>query len=95
MPTAMPTVNVNAGNDGPPSKPRATGISVLGSNFPPGTVVNIKAAGRQGTARVEADGQFDWSFNVRPPLSCGSTVDAVVHGSDGIKVEGNGDVFCP
>jgi hypothetical protein len=96
MPTdATPTVSVNAGNDGPPSKPRSTGISVLGSNFPPGTVVNIKAAGRRGTARVEADGQFDWDFSVRPPLSCGSTVVAVVHGSDGLQVEGQGEVFCP
>ena len=91
----MPTVNVNAGNDGPRSRPPATDISVLGSDFPPGTVVNIKAAGRRGTARVEADGHFDWGVSVRPPLGCGSTVQAVVHGSDGIVVEGQGDVFCP
>ena len=82
MPTAMPTVFVNAGNDGPPNKPRTTGISVMGENFPPGTVVNIKAAGRRGTALVGADGNFDWDFSVRPPLGCGATVQAVVHGSE-------------
>ena len=95
MPTAMPTVFVNAGNDGPPNKPRTTGISVMGENFPPGIVVNIKAAGRRGTALVGADGNFDWDFSVRPPLGCGATVQAVVHGSDGLTVEGEGDVFCP
>jgi hypothetical protein len=51
MPGAMPIVSVDAGNDGP-SLPRGTTISVPGSNFLPGTVVDIevKAAGRRGTA---------------------------------------------
>jgi hypothetical protein len=91
----MPTVFVNAGNDGPPSRGPATGISVIGSDFPPGSVVNIRAAGRHGTASVGADGQFDWDFTVRPALGCGSTVQAVVFGTDGIRVEGEGEVFCP
>ena len=95
MPTAMPTVTVDAGNDVVLPTGRVTGISVFGSDFPPGSVVNIKAAGRRGTASVEADGHFEWSFTVRPPLACGRTVQAVVHGSDGITVEGQGDVFCP
>jgi hypothetical protein len=94
MPTAMPTVKVVAGNDEGSDLHQRTGIQVFGSNFPPGTVVNINAAERQGTARVNADGRFSWSFTVRPALECFSTVDAVVHGSDGIKVVGQGDVFC-
>jgi hypothetical protein len=95
VPNDVPTVNVNAGNDGPPSEHPETGISVLGFNFSPGTTVNIEAAGRRGTAVVKADGQFEWDFSVRPPLGCGSTVSAVVHGSDGIRAEGEGEVFCP
>jgi hypothetical protein len=98
MPTDMPTVNVNAGNEDPPTTKRpSTGIDVIGSNFPPGTEVNIEVDVRRtrSTALVQADGSFDFSFNVRPPLGCGATVTAVVTGSGGIRVEGAGDVFCP
>jgi hypothetical protein len=95
-PTTKPTAFVHAGNDGPHGS-NSTGISVFGSNFPPGTAVNIKAdpPGRQSTALVQADGNFDLNFTVRPQLTCHTTVFAEVQGIDGIKVEARGDVFCP
>ena len=43
----MATLAVDAGNDGPPSL-RATHVSVTGSDFPPGTNVNIKVSGERG-----------------------------------------------
>jgi hypothetical protein len=94
----MPTLEVNAGNDGPPSH-RATDVTVAGSDFPPGTAVNIKvSAGAarplRGTANVRADGSFDWSASYRPKLSCNTAVGAVVHGSDGLQVTASTEVFC-
>ena len=95
--SVKPTVFVNVGNDGPGGSPRPTSLEVGGQNFPPGTAVNItvSAGQRRGTAVVGPDGSFDWSVTIRPPLRCNSTVVASVHGSDGIKVEGEGTVFCP
>jgi hypothetical protein len=93
-----PTVSVNAGNDGAPHKTnKFTAIGVYGSNFPPGSAVNIQIdpAGLRGTADVRADGNFDWNATVRPQLGCGSPVVATVHGSDGLLVTGEDDVFCP
>lgn len=95
----MPTLVVDAGNDGPPSL-RATHVSVTGSDFPPGTNVNIKVSSGptrplRGTADVRADGGFDWSASIRPKLACNAAVTAVVHGSDGIEVTQSTEVFCP
>ena len=93
-----PTVFVNVGNDGPPEgSKRPTSLEVGGQNFPPGTAVNIKvsAGQRRGTAMVGPDGSFDWSISIRPALGCNTTVQATVHGADGIKAEGEGTVFCP
>jgi hypothetical protein len=45
--------------------------------------------------RVHQDTLYCLALMHRPPLGCGATVTAVVTGSDGIKVEGQGDVFCP
>jgi hypothetical protein len=95
--STMPTVGIDAGNDTPgPNRP--TSIGVFGSDFPPGTAVNIKVdAGKvlRGTANVRADGSFDWSATVRPKLACNSSVSVVVHGSDGVEVSAQTDVFCP
>jgi hypothetical protein len=95
----MPTVEVDAGNDGPPSR-RATDVNVAGLGFPPGTTVNIKvtsgaARALRGTAPVRADGSFEWSASFRPKLACQASVTAVTHGSDGIQATGSTDVFCP
>jgi hypothetical protein len=90
---SMPTVKVNAGNDG--SDAETTGISVLGFDFPPDTDVNVKVAGQDGSAHVGADGTFDVEFSVQPPLQCNSIVRAVVLGGNGIEVKGEGNVFCP
>lgn len=90
----MPTVSVDAGNDGPPSL-RATVIGVSGVDFPPGSAVNIAAEGRRGTAQVGPDGAFDWNTLVRPKLACNAAVVAVVHGADGVRVTGETEVFCP
>jgi hypothetical protein len=101
MPTDMPTVSVTANNDGPRGAHNSTAIGVIGSNFPPGTEVNIdlgrhRGTALGGTALVQADGTFGFSPpTIQPPLSCGYTVIAIVTGSDGIRVEGSGDVFCP
>ena len=94
----MPTLEVTAGNDGAPSR-RATEVSVSGSDFPPGTSVNIKvigAGGRslRGTAAVRADGSFNWDAIYRPKLACNATVNAIVHGSDGFSLTANTEVFC-
>jgi hypothetical protein len=96
-PVPVPSVAVSAGNDVAPHKPQYTAIGVYGSNFPPGSAVNIQIdpAGLRGTADVRADGNFDWNGTVRPQLGCGSPVVATVHGSDGIMVTGEDDVFCP
>ena len=93
----MPTVAVDAGNDVAPKKPRYTSVGVSGSDFPPGSAVNIKIdpGNLRGTADVRADGKFDWSGSVRPQLACETHVTATVHGSDGIKVTGEDDVFWP
>jgi len=95
----MPTLVVDAGNDTPGGPNRPTSIGVSGSDFPPGSAVNIKvSAGShtlRGTADVRPDGSFDFSASVRPKLGCNSAVIAVVHGSDGIEVEGRTEVFCP
>jgi hypothetical protein len=74
-----------------------TSIGVSGSDFPPGSAVNIKIepGNLRGTADVRADGKFDWSGSVRPQLACETHVTATVHGSDGLKVTGEDDVFCP
>ena len=93
------TLDVTAGNDGPPSR-RATDVSVGGSDFPPGTTVNIKVVGAggrslRGTAAVRADGSFDWIAMFRPKLACNATVTAHVHGSDGLHLDANTEVFCP
>lgn len=95
MKTTKPSAFVSAGNDGPHGS-NLTAISVFGSDFPPGTAVNIKIANpeRQGTALVQADGKFDSNFSVRPPLACHTTVDAEVHGIGGIKVEARSNVIC-
>ena len=95
--TPTPTVAVDAGNDVPPKKPKYTSIGVSGSDFPPGSAVNIKVdpGNLRGTADVRADGKFDWSGSVRPQLACHTPVTATVHGSDGITVTGQDDVFCP
>jgi hypothetical protein len=93
----MPTVAVDAGNDVAPKKPRYSSVGVSGSDFPPGSAVNIKIdpGNLRGTADVRADGKFDWSGSVRPQLACETHVTATVHGSDGIKVTGEDDVFWP
>ena len=93
--SAAPAVFVNAGNDSP--RPiKSTGVSVLGSNFPPGSAVNIKLSqGARGAVMVRPDGSFQWDVDIRPPLGCNAPVVATVHGSDGIEVTGEGDVFCP
>jgi hypothetical protein len=95
-PAPTPTVSVNAGNDGAPHA-NSTSIGVFGSNFPPGSKVKIQIdpAGRHGTADVSADGIFGWNDTIRPQLGCGSPVVATVHGSDGLMVTGEADVFCP
>jgi hypothetical protein len=61
-----PSVFVNAGNDSP--RPvKNTAIAVGGTDFPPGTVVNIDldAGSRRGTATVGPDGSFEWDAQVR------------------------------
>ena len=96
--STQPTVFVNAGNDSRPSRQhgRETGVDVLGENFLPGTAVNIMlSTGSRGTAMVGPGGNFSWSVTIKPPLGCDVTVEATVHGVDGIMVEGNGNVFCP
>jgi hypothetical protein len=92
-----PTVAVDAGNDDSPHKASHTSVGVSGSDFPPGSAVNIKInpGNLRGTADVRADGKFDWSGSVRPQLACHTPVTATVHGSDGIMVTGEDDVFCP
>jgi hypothetical protein len=74
----------------------STPRSAYRSIFPPGTAVNIQIdpAGLRGTADVRADGNFDWNVTVRPQLNCGAPVVATVHGSDGLMVTGEDDVFC-
>ena len=91
----MPTVAVDAGSRS--QKTSHTSIGVSGSDFPPGSAVNIKIepGNLRGTADVRADGKFDWSGSVRPQLACETHVTATVHGSDGLKVTGEDDVFCP
>jgi|SRR6185437_4965328 hypothetical protein len=93
----MPKVTVDAGNDSGGRPPRPTSIGVSGEDFPPGSAVNIKVdpGNLRGTAQVRADGRFDWSGDVRPQLKCETSVSAVVHGADGIEVEGQDNVFCP
>jgi probable HAF family extracellular repeat protein len=98
QPPGEPAVYVNVGNDGPPGRsPRPTLLQVVGSDFPPGTAVNIKVfpGQRRGTAMVAPDGSFDWGITIRPPLGCHTTVLAIVHGADGIEAQGEGTVFCP
>ena len=93
-----PTVTLDAGNDERgPNPPTLIGVS--GSDFPPGSAVNISvSAGSRrlgGPANVRADGSFDWSATIRPKLGCDTHVDAVVHGADGIEVTAEAKVFCP
>ena len=91
-----PSVFVNAGNDSP--RPvKNTAIAVGGTDFPPGTVVNIDldAGSRRGTATVGPDGSFEWDVSIQPPLKCAVGVGATVHGADGIVVTAEGEVFCP
>jgi hypothetical protein len=98
QPPGQPTVFVNVGNDGPPERsPRPTLLQVGGSDFPPGTAVNIKVfpGPRRGTAIVGPEGSFDWGISIRPALGCNTTVIAIVHGADGIEAQGEGTVFCP
>ena len=92
-----PTVEVDAANDLTSKKADRTDIGVSGSDFPPGSAVNIKIdpGNLRGTADVRADGKFDWSGSVRPQLACHTPVTATVHGSDGLMVTGEDDVFCP
>jgi hypothetical protein len=94
--SVTPSVFVNAGNDSP--RPvKYTGITVGGTDFPPGTVVNITldAGSRRGTATVGPDGSFEWNVSIRPPLKCAQGISATVHGADGIVVTAEGEVFCP
>jgi hypothetical protein len=94
----MPDIVVDAGNeDAPASRPKHTSIGVSGSDFPPGSAVNIKIdpGNHRGTADVRPDGRFDFAVSVRPQLKCRTVVTATVHGSDGIVVEGKDSVFCP
>lgn len=94
----MPDIVVDAGNeDAPASRPKHTSIGVSGSDFPPGSAVNIKIdpGNHRGTADVRPDGRFDFVVSVRPQLKCRTVVTATVHGSDGIVVEGKDSVFCP
>src|SRR5262245_14349695 len=95
----MATIEIDAGNDGPPSR-RATDVFVAGSDFPPGSAVNIKVSAGptrplRGTANVRADGSFDFGASFRPKLACNAGVAVVVHGSDGIHVTASTEVFCP
>ena len=92
--SATPSVFVDAGNDTPGRK--STSVSVGGSNFPPGSALNIKLNhGARGAVMVGPDGSFEWGISIRPPLGCGAPVVATVHGSDGIELTGESDVFCP
>jgi hypothetical protein len=96
MPDSVtPSVFVNAGNDSSVRPATFTGIIVGGTDFLPGTVVNITLGSRRGTATVGPDGSFEWDVNIRPPLKCAASVSATVHGADGIVVTGEGEVFCP
>lgn|SRR5262249_32579495 len=97
MTDSAPTIEVSAANDLPPHS-RITAIEVSGSNFPPGTAVNIRVDGGakplRGTAHVRADGDFEWQVIARPQRACNASVTATVHGSDGIRVEASTEVFC-
>jgi hypothetical protein len=91
--TTEPTISVDAGNDMPGR--RFTSVGDFGENFPAGTVVNILAESRRGTAMVQADGSFQWSTSFKSPFACGGNVSVKVHSADGIVLEGSSEVFRP